>query len=66
MKNWVNCPICGESDTRREAEDEGFLLYCTNLSCASNGGDNFQAIKKRLTKEIGRDLIDKIIDEICK
>lgn len=46
QRDWVKCPICGESDMRREHEEngEGFYIACVNLACGSNGGTNFSAI----------------------
>jgi hypothetical protein len=38
---WVNCPICGDTNTRRElepGEENYWIYYCTNLACRSNGG----------------------------
>lgn len=32
MINWVRCPICLETDMRREAG----IIQCTNLACNSN------------------------------
>lgn len=43
--DWVPCPICGEPDMEREPDDDGFIITCTNLVCASNGGDNRAALK---------------------
>lgn len=43
--DWVNCPICGEPDMKRESDDDGFIITCTNLCCASNGGDNHSVLK---------------------
>ena len=33
-----------------EGED-GFIIKCTNLCCASNGGDNYSEIEKRIERE---------------
>lgn len=45
---WVDCPICGESDMRREEDAEGnALILCVNHACASNGGSNLAALKTR-------------------
>ncbi len=39
MAEWVDCPICGEPDTRKETDAEGnALIFCVNHACASNGG----------------------------
>lgn len=46
-REWVNCPICGEPDMRREEDHEGnALILCVNHACASNGGSNADAILK--------------------
>lgn len=46
-RDWVNCPICGESDMRREEDAEGnALILCVNHACASNGGTNADALEK--------------------
>ena len=38
--DWVSCPICGESDMRRETDEEGYsLIFCVNHGCESNGGE---------------------------
>lgn len=56
-REWVNCPICGESDMRKERESdceagEGYI-HCVNLACASNGGDNSSALMERLRQKQG-------------
>lgn len=39
-REWVNCPICGESDMRQEKDRDGNkLIFCTNHACKSNGGE---------------------------
>jgi hypothetical protein len=44
-REWVDCPVCGESDMRKETDGEGnSLVFCVNHSCASNGGLNHSAI----------------------
>ena len=44
-RSWVDCPICGEPDMRREEDAEGnVLILCTNHACASNGGMNNDAL----------------------
>jgi len=45
-RDWVDCPICGESDMRREKDAETglFYIHCVNLNCGSNGGGNFSAL----------------------
>lgn len=36
-RDWVDCPICGEPDMRRETDSEGYaLIFCVNHSCPSN------------------------------
>ena len=46
-RSWVNCPICGECDMRREEDSEGnALILCVNHECGSNGGSNFDALKR--------------------
>lgn len=50
-REWVDCPVCGESDMRKETDAEGnSLIFCVNHNCASNGGTN--AI--RLLEGLGR------------
>lgn len=45
-REWVKCPVCGESDMRKETDgDENSLILCVNHACGSNGGDNFSAVK---------------------
>lgn len=44
-RDWVDCPVCGETDMRRERDEEGHpLIFCVNHACASNGGTNMSAI----------------------
>ena len=44
-REWVPCPICGESDMEKVADgDDGFIINCVNLECASNGGTNADAL----------------------
>lgn len=50
---WKPCPICGAPDMRHEPEtslddEEVYIVTCTNLSCASNGGTNAHALLKRI------------------
>lgn len=40
MNEYVDCPICGESDMLKEKS----IITCTNLACGSNGGTNFCAV----------------------
>lgn len=56
MTTWINCPICGEPDMRAEPDgDEGdVLIHCTNLCCASNGGDNSEALDKKLQSKLSK------------
>lgn len=44
---WVDCPICGGTDMRREPDAETGLgyIFCTNLNCKSNGGGNASALE---------------------
>lgn len=45
--DWVKCPVCGESDMRREQSHEGVsLIFCVNHSCKSNGGSNMVALEE--------------------
>jgi hypothetical protein len=38
-RDWVKCPVCGQSDMRQETDRDGNrLIFCVNLTCASNGG----------------------------
>ncbi len=48
-KDWIPCPVCGEPDMRAEwyAEDNGPYVFCVNIACASNGGSNFEALRKK-------------------
>lgn len=43
-RDWVHCPVCGETDMRMEVEDGNRLIFCTNHNCASNGGTNVEAL----------------------
>lgn len=47
--DWVSCPICGEDNMNATSLDEDGhrLIFCVNLSCASNGGDNASALLAR-------------------
>jgi hypothetical protein len=55
-RDWVDCPICGDSDMQRETDQEGHsIINCVNTNCGSNGGDNFNAIQDRFA-----DLKDEI------
>lgn len=45
-RDWVTCPVCGETDMRREVDPEGHaLIFCVNHNCVSNGGDNMNGIE---------------------
>lgn len=36
-RDWVQCPVCGESDMRQETDAEGHsLIFCVNHGCLSN------------------------------
>lgn len=36
--DWVNCPVCGEPDMRKETDADGnALIHCVNHGCLSNG-----------------------------
>jgi len=44
-RDWVDCPVCGETDMCREVdEDDNPLITCTNHNCGSNGGSNWSAL----------------------
>ena len=59
--DWVDCPICGGCDNHRITDGEdGYIITCTNLACASNGGDNDDAwaatkLEKEKKKEREKD-----------
>jgi len=44
MLEWVNCPICGESDMEKTSKDGHDLIFCVNHGCESNGGGNRVAL----------------------
>ena len=45
IREWVRCPVCGESDMKQITDaDENRLIFCVNLACASNGGSNTSAL----------------------
>lgn len=45
-RDWVKCPVCDETDMRRECDNEGHaLIFCVNHNCLSNGGTNMNGIK---------------------
>ena len=58
LVKWVNCPICGGTDMPKEIDEnlskiEGTeigYIRCSNLDCGSNGGNNFDALKKNKEK----------------
>ena len=75
MKTWVKCPICGESGMECTTEDEGFIIDCVNLACASNGGSNYSELDRRIEAELPKKLeklaefkkqLEKTIDCIRK
>lgn len=50
--DWVKCPVCGESQMRRETDREGdALIDCVNHSCFSNGGTNMSELVRSVAKE---------------
>jgi hypothetical protein len=52
-RRWVNCPVCGEPDMRRESDSEGnTLILCVNHACASNGGTNADVIEMRFKDKL--------------
>ena len=58
MSVYVNCPICGDCDMEKVKDDDGFIIHCTNLACASNGGNNadeFLANRNKLNPTFIRD-----------
>jgi len=61
---WVNCPVCGESDMQKVREGEGFLIFCTNTRCASNGGDNISALSVERELQSAHRLWEKEHDEL--
>ena len=45
-RDWVDCPICGGTDMRKETDEHGdALIFCVNHACGSNGGNNFVAVE---------------------
>lgn len=49
---FVDCPVCGQPDMRREEDAEGCaLILCVNHACASNGGSNSDALAKSRGEE---------------
>ncbi len=51
-RDWVDCPICGEPDMRREEDDDNnVIILCVNHACASNGGSNADALRDTIIKE---------------
>lgn len=47
-RDWVNCPICGEPDMRKESDEDGnALIFCVNHGCASNGGGNQDGLQNK-------------------
>lgn len=55
---WVKCPICGEPDMRKEIatddENKEGYIFCVNLACASNDGDNATMVLEQPYKFIGQ------------
>jgi hypothetical protein len=50
-RSWVDCPVCGEHDMRREVvEEEAALITCLNHNCGSNGGTNWSAAPGQQTE----------------
>lgn len=46
---WVDCPICGESDMKKTTDEDDFqLIFCINGNCGSNGGTNINKIIDKL------------------
>jgi len=43
---WIDCPICGKPDMRKEYSLHGGspIIFCANHACGSNGGNNFSAV----------------------
>lgn len=65
MSDWVNCPICGESDMRKETEASSpdiSYISCVNGNCGSNGGTNFSA----LPMEKYRQALDDIVNPLTR
>ena len=60
-KDWVTCPVCGESDMPKEMESgadepgQGYIT-CMNLACASNGGDNASVLLTRFKDSLKNSL----------
>lgn len=54
--DWVNCPVCGEPDMRREEHGEecDAFIFCVNHACASNGGSNADGLVTAANAEIAR------------
>lgn len=54
MSDWVKCPVCGEPDMQSvpEGDEDGKIISCTNLACASNGGSNCSALNLVLGDEL--------------
>lgn len=67
--SWVKCPVCGDTEMRREEYAEGdALIFCTNHSCASNGGDNATVILTEPYKVIDteRQRVEKAEAELAR
>lgn len=51
---------------RKDADGGGFIINCVNLACASNGGDNYSALKTDAEVECCiRDLKRVIFSNYC-
>jgi len=60
--DWVNCPICGESDMRRTTTQHGdSYIDCVNGSCASNGGLNDVAWEAKQVKAPAQEPVHAIM-----
>jgi hypothetical protein len=62
-REWTNCPICGEPDMLKEPEggDGGFLIYCDNLDCASNGGRNASALPHTIWTNVSQSTYEALV-----
>lgn len=46
-------------------EDEGFIVYCTNLMCASNGGNNADAYEPYQSAMRENESLKNRVDELA-
>lgn len=47
QSQWIDCPVCGCCDTRKETDRDGnSLIHCVNHACYSNGGNNMERLIK--------------------